>query len=51
MDTDACGQGVEVILQQKGRPIAFFNKGLRIKHQALSIYDKQMLVVLLALKK
>lgn len=38
------------VLQQKGRAVAFFNRSLRIKHQALSIYDKEMLAVLLAVK-
>ncbi|KAA3480782.1 reverse transcriptase [Gossypium australe] len=36
------------ILQQKGKPIAFFNNGLGVRHQALSIYEKEMFVVLLA---
>lgn len=51
IDTDACGQGVGAVLHQKGRPVAFFSKGLGVKHQALSIYDKEMLAVLLAVKK
>lgn len=51
IDTDACGQGVEAMLHLKGRPVAFFSKGLGVKHQALSIYDKEMLAVLLAVKK
>lgn len=51
VETDACGQGRGVVLQQKGRPVAFFSKGLGVKHQTLSIYDKEMLAVLLAVKK
>lgn len=31
--------------------MAFFSKGLEIKHQALSIYDKEMLAILLVVKK
>lgn len=51
IETDVCGVGVGAVLQQKGRPIAFFSKGLGVKHQTLSIYDKEMLAVLLAIKK
>ncbi|KAA3483805.1 polyprotein [Gossypium australe] len=51
VETIACGQGIGVVLQQKGRPIAFFNKGLRVRPSALSIYNKEMLTVLLAVKK
>lgn len=51
IDTNACGQGVGAVLHQKGRPVAFFSKGLGVKHQVLSIYDMEMLVVLMAVKK
>ncbi|KAA3481087.1 Transposon Tf2-6 polyprotein [Gossypium australe] len=51
INTNACGQGLEVALHQKGRLVAFFNKGLGIRHQALSIYDKGLLAVLMAVKK
>lgn len=51
VETDACGQGIRAVLQQQGRPISFFSKGLGIKHQTLSIYDKEMLIMLLAVKK
>lgn len=51
VETDASGQGIEVVLQQKGKLVAFFSKALGVKHQALSIYDKEMLVVILAVKK
>lgn len=51
MDTDACNQRVGVVLQQKGHPIAFFNKALGTQHQALSIYEKEMMAVLLTVKK
>lgn len=39
------------MLQQDGKPVAYFSKALGVKHQALSIYDKEMLAVLLAVKK
>lgn len=51
METDACDIGVRVVLYQKEKPVAFFSKFLGVKHQALSIYEKEMLVVLLVVKK
>lgn len=31
--------------------MAYFSKGLGVRHQTLSIYEKEMLAVLLAIKK
>ena len=51
VETDVFGVGVGAILTQGGRPITFYSKALAPRHQALSIYEKEMLVVLLAVKK
>ncbi|KAA3468521.1 Transposon Ty3-I Gag-Pol polyprotein [Gossypium australe] len=51
VETNASGTSVGAVLQQRGKPVAFFSRSLGIKHQALSIYDKEMLAVLLAVKK
>ncbi|KAA3470695.1 Ty3/gypsy retrotransposon protein [Gossypium australe] len=51
VDTDISGFGIGVVLQQQGRPIDYFSKGLGTRHQALSIYDKEMMVALLVVQK
>lgn len=38
------------MLQQERNSVAFFSYALGIKHQALSIYDKELLAALLAIK-
>ncbi|KAA3468826.1 reverse transcriptase [Gossypium australe] len=51
VETDASGQGVGPVLQQKGIPIAYFHKALGVRHQALSIYNKETMVVIMAIRK
>ncbi|GJR29652.1 reverse transcriptase [Tanacetum coccineum] len=51
IETDASGVGIGVVLQQQGHPIAYLSKTLATKHQSLSAYEKELLVVVLALQK
>ncbi|WVZ53351.1 hypothetical protein U9M48_004311 [Paspalum notatum var. saurae] len=51
METDACGEGIGVVLMQQGQPIAYLSKGLSDKHKSLSIYEKEFLAVILAVEK
>ncbi|KAL4279050.1 hypothetical protein GQ457_03G026640 [Hibiscus cannabinus] len=51
VETDTSTLGVGAVLVQKGKPLAFFSKGLGVRHQGLSIYEKEMLAALLAVKK
>lgn len=44
------GFGIGAVLQQ-GKPVAFFSKALGVRHQALSIYEKEILAVLLTVWK
>ena len=36
---------------QEDHPIAFFSKGLSIKHQAMSVYEREMLALVTAVQK
>ena len=51
VESDASHVGIGVVLTQRGKPIAYFSKALSDKHQTLSIYEKEMLVILVAVKK
>ncbi|XP_071927614.1 uncharacterized protein [Coffea arabica] len=49
--TDASRNGIGAVLMQKRRPLAFFSKALGTKHQALSVYEKEMLAIVTAILK
>lgn len=51
LETDACATGVGAVLMQQGHPLAFLSKALGPKNQALSIYDKECLAILMAIEK
>jgi hypothetical protein len=51
IETDACDKGVGVVLAQNGHPISFFSKALSVSNQRLSTYEKEFLVVLMAVDK
>jgi hypothetical protein len=51
LETDACATGLGAVLMQHGKPLAFYSKSLGPKTSAQSIYEKEALAILEALKK
>lgn len=51
VETDASGKGIGVVLMQLGHPIAYISKSLAPKHQILSVYDRELLALLLAITR
>jgi hypothetical protein len=51
IETDACATGVGVVMLQEGHPLAFIYKPLGPKTHGLSTYEKEYLVVLLAIEQ
>ena len=51
VETDACDVGVGAVLMREGRPLVYISQTLSPKHLGLSVYDKELLVVLVAIDK
>uniref|UniRef100_A0A8R7QW36 Reverse transcriptase domain-containing protein n=1 Tax=Triticum urartu TaxID=4572 RepID=A0A8R7QW36_TRIUA len=51
IEADACATGIRPVLMQRGRPLAFLSKSLGPKSAAQSIYEKEAMAILEALKK
>jgi len=49
VETDACGQGIGAVLIQAGHPLAYISWQLKGKQLHLSIYEKELLVVIFAI--
>lgn len=48
VQADACGVGLGAVLMQERQPIAYLSKGLAERHKKLSIYEKELMAVVLA---
>eukprot|EP00253_Pinus_taeda_P004243 PITA_04243 len=51
LECDASGEGIDTVLMQGGRPIAFESQKLLPHERLYSIYDKEMLAIMHALAK
>lgn len=51
IEADACNNGIGAVLMQSGKPISFFSKSLGVKAAGQSIYEKEALAILEALRK
>ena len=51
VETDACEDGIGVVLTQHGQPIAFLSKALGPAQKSTSIYEKEFLALIMAVEK
>ena len=51
IETDASGVGIGAVLMQGGHPVAFISKAFSSRHQALSVYQKELLAIVYAVTK
>ena len=51
IETDACGIGIGAVLMQQGHPIAFLSKALSVQNLGLSVYEKELFALVLAVTK
>lgn len=51
LDTDASEKGIEAVLMQDQKLIAYLTKAMRPRHTELSVYEKELLALATAVTK
>ena len=51
IETDAYGVGIRAVLMQQGHPIAFLSKALSPQNLGMSVYEKELMALVLAVTK
>lgn len=51
VEIDASGSGLGVVLMQAGRPIAYLSKALSPRNRGKSIYEYELMVIVMAFQK
>ncbi|KAJ0816356.1 putative nucleotidyltransferase, Ribonuclease H [Helianthus annuus] len=50
IETDASTRGMGAVLMQEGHPLSFISKALSNRQQSLSVYEKELLAIIMAVK-